>query len=157
MCTDIKTLVDISSLFIPVIAIIGIYIAWQQSITNREKIRLELYDKRFKLYDTIISSLNNFSYGSEFTHEKYVRFFTACSEAQFLVPDRICEKINVVNKLIREGRIIKNKLERYEKKEVINKEKEAIVEKIIKIESDIEKLYPSISEAFKEVLKFEKF
>lgn len=110
-----NTLLDISRLFIPIIAVIGIYIVWQQFITNREKVRLELYDKRFKIYDTLVNCLYDFLYGENFDNKDYVRFITACNEAEFLVPNRIYLHIDKAKKLIRSGRNIKNRLRTLEK------------------------------------------
>lgn len=39
-----------SSCLTPLIAIITAYIAYQQYNTNRQKLKLDLYDKRFKVF-----------------------------------------------------------------------------------------------------------
>ena len=50
MSIEIEFLSQISKLFIPVIAGIGAYIAYQQHVINREKIKFELFEKRFHIF-----------------------------------------------------------------------------------------------------------
>ena len=155
---NIEALSDISKLFLPLIAIIGLYIAWQQFVANREKIRLDLYDRRFKIYDTIIRTMYEVSYGAEdLATEVYSSFFTACDEAQFLLPQRICEKVDIVRKLVREGKTKKIRLRTYTNHETESEKVESLQSRIIDIESEIEDMHTEITSAFKEVLKFEKF
>lgn len=154
MSICLSNLVEISKLFIPVIAFAGVYIAWQQSNTNRVKIKLDLYDKRFALYNTVISSVFEYIYGGEFENKDYVLFFTACNEAKFLVPDNVYKEIDDIRKLVLKGRIIKNKLNNPDLKRVSAQELEEYRKEIVGIESKIEDLYPNITESFKTVLKF---
>lgn len=155
---NIDLLVNISRLFIPLIAIIGVFIAWQNFYTNREKIRLDLYDRRFKIYDTIISSLYESIYGAEdFTREEYSRFFTACDEANFLLPDAVCKNIDIARELMHECRNKRISLKFHEKHEKQEDKITSIKNRIMEIESEIENFHPKITSSFKEVLKFEKF
>ncbi len=49
--TYVKDIIQLLSFCLtPLIAIIAVYIAYQQYNTNRQKLRLDLYDKRFKVF-----------------------------------------------------------------------------------------------------------
>ncbi len=53
-----KELIEIfSGLLTPTIAIIAVYIAYQQLKTNRYRVRLNLYDKRFKVFRGLMDLL----------------------------------------------------------------------------------------------------
>jgi hypothetical protein len=156
---NIDTLVAISQLFIPVIAFVGIYIAWQQFITNRENIRFELYDKRFRIYDILIRSLNDILWlnDNSFTHEQYARFETVCNEAEFLLPDNVCKQIHIAKDLVRSWRNTNRRLKSLLKHSKEDSRIEAAKDELIRIEGALEELQPIITEFFKGVLKFKKF
>ena len=42
-----------SGLLTPVIAIVAVYIAWQQWQTNRQKLILDRYDRRLRIYEEV--------------------------------------------------------------------------------------------------------
>jgi hypothetical protein len=68
----------------PLIAVIAAYIAYQQFRTNRNKLRLDLYDRRFSLYsafaDLCVSVGSSMKPGSE----ELNRFLQARHATQFL-------------------------------------------------------------------------
>ena len=49
----------ISGFFTPIISIISFYISFQQYITNKKKLRLDLYEKRFAVYEAVVSFLSH--------------------------------------------------------------------------------------------------
>lgn len=150
MCLNLSSLIEISKLFIPVIAFVGIYIAWQQFITNREKVKLDLYDKRFQLYQTIKECVFEFIYGEEkIDSERLHSFLSACSEAQFLVPDDLYEKIKEVERLV-------NKL-MLNRKRIMKNNTDELASTMSDLESELERLFPKFTESFKTVIKFNKF
>jgi hypothetical protein len=52
--TQSRDWIDIlAALLTPTIAILGAYIAWQQWRTNRNKLKLDLFDKRFQVFENI--------------------------------------------------------------------------------------------------------
>jgi hypothetical protein len=148
----IEDLVGISKLFIPVIAICAVYIARLQYVANREKVRLELYDKRFKIYDSITRYLSEVAFGSEESEKKeYGTFLTSCNEAQFLLPDRIYIIVEEIKKAVFEIR----RLRRKEKRNNVEGDRQAIVDQIVNLEEELENVSQNLTTAFKEVLKFE--
>jgi hypothetical protein len=152
---NLDTFVDISRLFIPVIAVVGMFIVWQQFIANREKLRFELYDKRFNIYSVIIRKLEDVTFGWD--EENSSDFEVACNEAKFLLPDSVCEQVELARKFVRNWNSVKNTIEYAEKRGSDSDKAEAIKEEIALIEANIEVLAPKLTEAFKVVLKFEKF
>lgn len=53
-----KELIEVfSGLLQPTIAIIAVYIAYQQYKTGRDRVRLDLYDKRFMVFDGLMDLL----------------------------------------------------------------------------------------------------
>ena len=90
----INELVLLSKLSLPIIAIASVFIAWQQYSANREKLKLELYDRRFIIYDLIVQSIHTALYGlGEFEEDERVQLYTAYNEARFLLPDDIYRKV----------------------------------------------------------------
>lgn len=72
-----------------IIAIIVAFISWQQWVVNREKFRLDLYNRRFAIYlavvdyrDAIFPSVKVIKLGE--TQDEFVR---RLREARFLFPD----------------------------------------------------------------------
>ena len=52
MC--IEQVIDVSkALLTPLIAIIAVYVAWQQLKTNRRKLKLDLFEKRYAVFEKI--------------------------------------------------------------------------------------------------------
>ena len=51
---NLNSLADLAStLLTPIIAVIAVYIAYQQHKTNRDNFRLNLYEKRYSVYRAI--------------------------------------------------------------------------------------------------------
>ena len=154
----ITELVEISKLSLPVIAIASIFIAWQQYSANREKLRLELYDRRFKIYDLVVQSIYATQFGlGGYEDGEYAELDTAFNEAQFLLPENIYKVVQRSQKHIRLHREL---LRRREKLEDVpeNSEKRLEIQTIIESsEPKLEKLVIDVTEAFGQVLKITKF
>ena len=57
MCAYI-TITEVASLLTPiVIGAAVVYIAWQQHQTNKNRLKMELFDRRYKVYDAVITVL----------------------------------------------------------------------------------------------------
>ena len=156
----IEDAIQISKLFIPLIAFLGLYIAWQQYVANKTKIRLELYDKRFNIYNAIVTVIGEIlSSDEKINEEQYKKFFVACNEAQFLLPDDVYACLSKPRELVGIIKVKKRSLYRLDKKddEGLSKVKEALCNELMEYESELEDLEPSITYSFSRVLKFEKF
>ncbi len=155
---NIELLVNISRLFIPIIAFIGIYIAWQQFTANREKIRFELYDKRFKIYTTVFQFIDTLLWaGDESIGAEYAGFDLACHEAEFLLPESINRELRVLKDHIRSWNNVKRRIGYLNKKGKDEDKIEFAQEEIAELESNIEEMGDRLIDVFKEVLSFEKF
>jgi hypothetical protein len=149
MIVDLPLLVQLSRLFIPVIAVAGIFIALNQYIVNREKMRFELYEKRFNIYNTIMNTLDELLWGSDLSREQFRSFSTACNEAQFLLTDDAYMSVKEVRELVGKWYIgsIRDKqggTSRY-------------IEELASLEEKIENLSPNLMKSFTPILSFKKF
>jgi hypothetical protein len=80
-CTLISTL---SAGLTPLIAMITVYIAWQQFRTNRNKLRLDLYDRRFGLYAAFANLCSSVGASMKPGSEELNRFLQVRHATQFL-------------------------------------------------------------------------
>lgn len=165
--------VQISRLFIPLIALSGIFIAWQQFQANREKVRIDLYQRRLEVYKALLEAIQITSFFDEDRDDSEVfrKLSQSMDEAYFLLPERIYKRIEPIEERAhrissmhwRAGYMQENLAkplgERYSYEEG---ELEAEYEKLsaeFKAEIDWfrEKAHPLLRSVFKDVLGFYKF
>lgn len=152
---NLDTLVNVSRLFIPIIAFVGMYIAWQQFTANREKIRFELYDKRFNIYTTVFQFVDTLLWSDwDSISEEYLQFDIVCHEAEFILPESINIELRKLNRHVKNWRMVSREVNALTKK---NLPMDTPKEELCGIESDLEDMIPVIQTAFMKVLKFEKF
>jgi len=109
----IKELVEISKLFIPVIAMVGIYIAYQQHRNSQDKLRLDLYEKRLEIYEAINKAVISISWGTgELEAKDKVAFEEACDKSEFLFRYGLRTKIQDIRNSRHEYLEVKRKQER---------------------------------------------
>ncbi len=154
----VNELIQISKLSLPVIALASVFIAWQQYSANREKLRLELYDRRFKIYDLIVQSIYIALYGlGEFEGDELVQLYTACNEARFLLPDDIYKKVEKSQKHVRIHLELIRRRETLKESSENSEEFSKIQEMIEDSEPKLECLVDEVTKAFDQVLKIKKF
>ena len=78
----------------PVIGIAVVYIAYQQHKTNRNKLRLDLYDRRFKLYNEITSLLGSIVQKGDVSDDDLAGCLRNTKEAVFLFKEDIPKYID---------------------------------------------------------------
>jgi hypothetical protein len=82
---DIDSLIRyLSALLTPTIATVGAYIAWQQWRLNEQKLRLDLYDRRLKIYQEIRKYISLIVRQGTTSTEELLTFYSSVSEAVFL-------------------------------------------------------------------------
>lgn len=81
---DIDIIDVLQSSLTPVIAIITIYIAYQQFKTNRQKLKLEHYDRRLRIYEEVRKILSIIVRDAKANTQDLLKFRTSVSEADFL-------------------------------------------------------------------------
>jgi len=87
---NMKELIEIfSGLLTPTIAIITVYIAYQQLKTNRDRVRLNLYDKRFKVFRGLMDLLAHIMREGNVTDEALYKFNADTNEARFIFDKEI--------------------------------------------------------------------
>lgn len=88
----------LQGLLTPVIAGIAVYIAYQQYKTNRDKLRLDLYNKRYKVFDSLKTLLGHIAQQLNVKHEQVYEFKIATKEAAFLFEEDILTYLDNVSK-----------------------------------------------------------
>ncbi len=84
------------SLLTPVIAIVATYIAWQQWKTNKQKLNLDRYDRRLRVYEEVIKILSIITRDAKASTEDLLKFRTTVSEADFLFGPEIPKYIDEI-------------------------------------------------------------
>jgi len=68
------------------------YITYQQHLTNREKLRLDLFDKRFRVYAAARDFLAEIFGTGSVTQDQVLQFMFKTSESVFLFPNNDIDK-----------------------------------------------------------------
>ncbi|MEK7512439.1 MAG: hypothetical protein AAB575_05520 [Patescibacteria group bacterium] len=82
----ITTIITINT---AMIALVTVYIAYQQYKTNKDKLRLELFNKRFSVYNGFRSALDEIQISPKFSHDGFKNFYSKTSGGDFLFGDDI--------------------------------------------------------------------
>lgn len=85
-------------LLTPLIAIVTAYIAWQQWQTNRQKLNLERYDRRLRVYEEVRKLLSMIDRDANASTNDLLKFRTSVSEADFLFRPEIPKYIDEIYK-----------------------------------------------------------
>ena len=85
----------LQGLLAPVIAILATYIAYQQWQTNAKKSKLDLFDRRFRVFEETRKILGMI-YTSGVSDEQLLRFTTETAEADFLFGPEIREYMDEI-------------------------------------------------------------
>lgn len=91
--TSMKDLVQIfASLLTPIIAMTVAYIAWQQYKTNARRLRMEIFDRRFELYDAVRKLRSKVIWNQEkFSDRDLAEFHSTILPARFIVSPQVTE------------------------------------------------------------------
>src|SRR4030042_5371894 len=87
----------LTGLLTPIIACIALYIAWQQHVTAKRKLRLELYEKRYRIY-VIIKKYLSSGGNSNDDLKRWSDFDSDTNEAKFLFSNDIKNYIEDIKK-----------------------------------------------------------
>jgi len=74
----------LQGLLTPIIAAFVAYIAYQQHKTNRDKLRLDLYDRRYKVFHSVVSLLQHILGRKKLDDERLCQFHAATIQGIFL-------------------------------------------------------------------------
>ena len=94
-----EQVIEISkALLTPIIAIVATYVAWQQWKTNQQKLNLERYERRLRVYEEVRKILSIILRDAKASTEDLLKFRTSVSEADFLFGPEIPEYIDEIYK-----------------------------------------------------------
>ena len=94
-----EQIIEISkALLTPIIAIVATYVAWQQWKTNQQKLNLERYERRLRVYEEVRKILSIILRDAKASTEDLLKFRTSVSEADFLFGPEIPEYIDEIYK-----------------------------------------------------------
>lgn len=95
----------------------GLYIAREQYVVNKTKIRLELYDKRFGIYHSIVTVFKNIICDEEVNDKTFLALETSCREARFLLPNKVLGDVNRARDLAYQWKCLSEKIFALQKKD----------------------------------------
>ena len=86
----------ISAFLVPIIAIVGIFIAYQQYKINQQRLRHETYERRLSIYKIVQKYLSEILRYGHTTYDKAMKFNSDASEATFLFDQTVQDKIDEI-------------------------------------------------------------
>ena len=98
----VKEVIEVlSGLLTPVIAIIAVYIAYQQWKTNKQRLKAELYDERFKVYETLMDTIGEAIRVGDINGELLQKFNIQRRKSHFLFGKKVYESLEeIYNRLV---------------------------------------------------------
>ena len=84
MSSNIHWTSYLTALLTPFVAVAGAYIAWRQSAIARNKLKLDLFDRRFKVYDEARALLAMVLTTGRVSEEGLYKFGAGTREARWL-------------------------------------------------------------------------
>ncbi|WP_250504682.1 hypothetical protein [Caballeronia sp. AZ7_KS35] len=75
----------VSALMVPLVAVLGVAIAYRQWRTAQNKLKLDLFEKRFAVYDAARRLLSAVMTSGKVSDEEMFRFFAGTGEAKWLL------------------------------------------------------------------------
>lgn len=83
-------------LLTPLIAVLALYIAWQQWKTNHQKLIWEQYDRRLAVYEEVRKILSLILRDADVSTDDLLKFRTSVAEADFLFGPEIPKYIDEI-------------------------------------------------------------
>ncbi|WP_114717820.1 hypothetical protein [Vibrio cholerae] len=88
----------LSALLVPILTIIGIYVAYQQYVINRQRLNHETYERRLAVYKAVQLHLSKTIQMGRTTYQDALKFNSEASEAAFLFDSEISDLISKIYK-----------------------------------------------------------
>ena len=153
---NIKFIVQIiSSVGTLFIASVVVYITFQQHKTNKDKLRLDLFEKRYKVYKTLMEFLAHVVTYGDVEEKKVWTFNAETNDSVFLFGEEISSYINNVYKKAWELRTANFKLEHQKFRSETLKQVDATFNNREDVFQWFSKELVKTQEIFKPYLKFE--
>jgi len=124
----------LSAALTPIIAIIAVYIAYQQWKTNKLKVRYELYERRLAVFNAAMKLIAIVIQAGNPEQTQLLDFRAETNESYFLFGRDIYEYLDEMHKKARQLRSIKLKLDRLEKSHAVDeKERSQLIDEDSKV------------------------
>jgi hypothetical protein len=81
----------LSGLLTPVIALIAAYVAWRQWQTAKDRLRLDLFDRRLAIYNAAFDFIRSISLSGGVDQDELRNFWTGLHGAEFLLDSDLCK------------------------------------------------------------------
>jgi hypothetical protein len=95
--TNVTNWIDVlSALLVPTIAVVGVYIAFQQYRINIQRLRHETYERRLAVYKCVQRYLSEILRDGKTTYDIALQFNSEASEAAFLFDESVQNKIDEI-------------------------------------------------------------
>ena len=93
MCMD--QIIEVSkALLTPVVAIVAAYVAWQQLATNRRKLKLDLFERRYAVYEKIGEFIGSILTSGKVQTGKEIQFLVDTKATEFLFGNDISQFVS---------------------------------------------------------------
>jgi hypothetical protein len=93
---SLSWIATLSALLTPIIALIAIYIAYQQYKINQQRLRHETYERRLRVYKAVQKHLSNILRTGKTSYQECTLFYSDASEAAFLFDNSVMDKIDEI-------------------------------------------------------------
>lgn len=143
----------LSGLLTPIIAILAIYIGYKQYRIQRYKMKYDLYDRRFKVFERIKEFITTFGTKNVVESGEIGKFYSSIIEHQFLFDNDINEFIDEFCKKIEEFSIVCIDVKSYSKD---SKEREELETKREQIRWWIMQELMKLPDRFEKYLSFKR-
>ncbi|WP_031359287.1 hypothetical protein [Caballeronia sordidicola] len=81
----------------PIIAVVGGWIAWQQVRINRNKLKLDRFDKRYSIYEASMNFATSIIADGKLTSASYEEFLAQTRGARFLLNKEMADYLEQLN------------------------------------------------------------
>lgn len=82
---------SLSALLVPVVAVLGLLIAYRQWRTAQNKLKFDLFERRFSVYDTARTFIRSILTSGKVSDEELFKFVSGTREAKWLLNAEISE------------------------------------------------------------------
>ena len=151
MC--IKEISEICAGFLtPTIAILAVYIAWQQHKINTDKLRLNLYDRRNRVFDGLMNLLGHIGQQRDVTDQQLYQFYAATNQSEFLFGEgNISEYLEEIRKKAIDLQYLEKRIK---DQRLSQEERKKVVENSRKVFDWLEKQFEVSKNKFRKFLSF---
>jgi hypothetical protein len=81
----------LAALLTPTIALVAVYIAWQQWRTNRNKLKFELFERRYAFYEAAKELIGKIVGSGKATDNDTYQYLVKVKGARFIVGDKVAD------------------------------------------------------------------